>query len=64
MGQINTGAYCKHCKEDVMAVKPTPNHVLHLLLSLISFGLWIPVWILITIVGVGAFRCTKCGNPI
>lgn len=25
------------------------NHVLHLILSLITFGLWIPVWIVVTI---------------
>jgi hypothetical protein len=27
-----------------------PNHVLHLLLSVVTFGLWLPVWI-----GVAAF---------
>jgi len=26
-----------------------PNHVLHLLLSLISLGFWIPIWLLITL---------------
>ncbi len=28
--------------------KPT-SHLLHLILSLITFGLWIPVWILVAI---------------
>jgi hypothetical protein len=28
---------------------PRTNHVLHLLLSLVTFGLWIPVWIIIAI---------------
>jgi hypothetical protein len=33
-------------------VKGKPvNHVLHLLLSLVTVGLWIPVWILLTIAG-------------
>jgi hypothetical protein len=26
-----------------------PNHILHLILSIVTLGLWIPVWILITI---------------
>lgn len=25
-----------------------PNHVLHLLLSLITFGTWLPVWLLVS----------------
>lgn len=28
---------------------PRVNHILHLLLSVITMGLWIPVWILIAI---------------
>lgn len=30
--------------------KPT-NHVLHLLLSLVTLGIWIPVWICVAIFG-------------
>lgn len=26
------------------------NHILHLILSVITFGLWIPVWIIVSIV--------------
>lgn len=26
-----------------------PNHILHLLLSLVSFGFWLPVWLLLSI---------------
>lgn len=26
-----------------------PNHVLHLLLSLITFGFWIPIWFLVSL---------------
>jgi hypothetical protein len=28
-----------------------PNHILHLILSIITVGFWIPVWICITIFG-------------
>ena len=33
----------------VLAYGKRPNHVLHLLLSVITAGLWIPVWIIIAI---------------
>jgi len=26
-----------------------PNHILHLLLSLITFGFWIPVWVIVAL---------------
>lgn len=28
-----------------------PNHVLHLILSLVTFGLWVPVWLVLTVAG-------------
>jgi hypothetical protein len=32
-------------------VSARPNHVLHLLLTLLTFGMWLPVWLIVTIVG-------------
>lgn len=34
--------------QKVEIVNKRPNHILHLLLSLVTFGLWIPVWIAIS----------------
>jgi hypothetical protein len=34
--------------QKVEIVNKRPNHILHLLLSLVTFGLWIPVWIALT----------------
>lgn len=28
-----------------------PNHVLHLILSVVTFGLWVPVWLGVTVFG-------------
>ena len=37
-----------------VARKRRPNHILHLLLSLITLGAWLPVWLLLSIfVGAG-----------
>lgn len=35
----------------IMVKGQRPNHILHLILSIITAGLWIPVWILITLTG-------------
>jgi len=45
----------------VLAEKQTPNNVLHLLLSVVTAGLWIPIWILLLIFGGSAYRCPHCG---
>jgi hypothetical protein len=45
----------------VLAEKQTPNHVLHLLLSVVTGGLWLPIWLLITVLGGGRFKCPSCG---
>lgn len=40
--------------------RATPNHILHLLLSLVTFGLWLVVWLLLILNG-GTYRCRECG---
>ena len=35
----------------VLTFGSRPNHILHLLLSIITFGLWLIIWILITVSG-------------
>ena len=64
MGQKQTGRFCAHCQKNVMATGTTPNHVLHLFLSLITAGLWILVWILVGLASIGGWRCTQCGSKV
>lgn len=56
---------CKHCGKTTkheMTVGGT-SHVFHLLMSIITLGLWIPVWILIAITNSGgAWYCSECGT--
>lgn len=56
-----TGGYCRHCDERVMVRCKTASHVLHLLLSLVTLGFWIPIWFLCSI-SVAGWRCPKCGS--
>lgn len=75
-------AYCNQCNANVLAQRQVEeieisktNHILHLLLSIFTGGIWIPMWILIAITGsfanavralIGAplsyWHCTKCGR--
>lgn len=63
MGIKTAGKYCNHCQKNVMAQKNTPNHLLHFFLAIFTLGLWIPIWILISVFNVGGYRCTQCGGP-
>ena len=57
--------YCDRCKQNVLVRKPATNHILHLILSLITVGFWIPIWILVGIsVASTKWRCTHCGKTI
>jgi len=57
--QENTG-YCKICEKQVMIKRKGTNHVLHLLLSIVTAGFWIIIWILCSI-KIGGWRCSACG---
>ncbi len=64
MGQKQVGLYCAHCKKNVMSTRPTPNHVLHLLLTILTFGLWLFVWACAALWKNDIYRCTQCGSEI
>jgi hypothetical protein len=64
MSQKQTGRYCAHCQKNVMATGTTPNHLLHFFLTLFTFGLWIIVWILVSVGKIGGYRCTQCGSSV
>lgn len=64
MGQHASGRYCKYCNTHVMAVANTPNHILHLLLTVCSGGLWIPIWVIVILASAGNYRCSQCGNRL
>lgn len=58
---VERGGYCKHCKEQVRVFRRAPNHILHLILTLLTFGLWIIVWLGVS-VSFGGWRCCRCGS--
>ena len=60
-----TQGLCQTCGEPRMFTKPEASRPFHLVLSLVTVGLWIPVWILCAFVNnhVHPYRCTSCGEP-
>jgi hypothetical protein len=61
MAEDKSTGYCTHCRSVTTITRPNTNHILHLLLTLITGGLWLIVWILLTIKG-GCWRCSVCGQ--
>jgi hypothetical protein len=59
---------CSLCERPTLHTRqaPTTNHVLHLLLTLVTLGIWLPIWFLVAAMSGAesrdAFRCTQCGQ--
>lgn len=63
MSHVTAGKFCVYCGEHRLFVKERTNHVLHLLLCLITAGLWGFVWVLMGVVNLlSPYRCSKCGS--
>lgn len=44
----------------------SPSHLLHFIITIITAGAWLPIWVLIALFGgsKGAWACTKCGGDL
>ena len=62
MSTSMTMKQCRRCGKATMHVQPGTSHVLHLLLSLLTLGLWLPVWFLLAANSGTAAQCTQCGR--
>jgi len=56
-----TQKYCKKCQSHELHARPGTNHILHLLVTLLLCGFWLPIWIL-SALKIGGWRCQKCGS--
>lgn len=56
--------YCDVCERRVYATGRAPNHVLHLVLTVFTGGLWGIVWALLAAGTIGNYRCTRCGSRV
>jgi hypothetical protein len=55
--------YCKDCKRNTLHVRQRTTEMWGCLLTLLTAGLWIPIWILISLFGtMSGYRCQVCGR--
>lgn len=54
--------YCPRCEQYVAAIRNSPNHVLHGIMTLLVCGIWLPVWILCAIGQ--SYHCPECGKAL
>jgi hypothetical protein len=61
MAVAQTSGWCHVCQQQRMMTKPRINHVLHLILTLVTLGVWGFVWLTLGIISSAkGFRCTQC----
>lgn len=54
--------WCPTCNAGVIAAKTEPSHLLHFFLSLVTFGMWVVIWILCVIAP--QYNCGECGSNV
>jgi hypothetical protein len=64
MSDALTQRFCPGCDRLVAAYRSRPNHTFHLILTLLTLGLWSIVWLLIAVAGLGSWRCRGCGRRV
>jgi len=48
-----------------MAVRKGTSHVMHGILTLCTFGFWIPVWITAGFLSIAkSYKCSQCGLSV
>ncbi len=61
MATQEKSGFCKKCNHQVIVRRKGTNHILHLLLAVVTAGIWIPIWLLLSI-KIGGWRCSQCGS--
>ncbi len=60
---METSRYCARCRAMVLASGRRANHLLHLILTLVTGGLWILGWAIVALIPV-PLRCRQCGAAL
>lgn len=55
---------CDLCEEITPHVQPSTSHLLHLVLSLITFGFWLIPWFFIAQNNGSQSKCMRCGREV
>ena len=57
---------CEHCDHPQTVKFKKPNHILHVVMSIITLGVWLVVWLAAAFEAWGASspKCKKCGKRV
>lgn len=55
-------SFCKTCGKQTMHLQPSTSHVLHLLMTILTAGLWLIVWFFVAQSNGSQKSCTQCGS--
>ncbi len=61
MAEEKSGGFCAACNKQSVVFRKGTNHILHLILSILTGGLWLIVWIG-SAIKFGGWRCAVCGS--
>lgn len=53
--------WCRSCQSETLHIQKPPNHPLHFLLALATFGAWVIPWIWLSLKQ-DRPRCQECGT--
>ena len=62
MPTTNVMTNCSKCQKKTLHIEQKMNHILHLLLSIVTAGVWIIVWVILAILHSNKPQCTICGH--
>lgn len=61
MAEEKKSGFCKTCDKQTLVFRKGTNHLLHLLLTVFTAGIWAIVWIG-SAIKFGGWRCATCGS--
>ena len=66
MGQVENTGWCSACNQQRLMRRQGTNHVLHLILTVLTLGVWLLVWIFVALSNKTSapWRCSVCGTRI
>jgi ribosomal protein S14 len=62
MATNHTMHFCKRCGRPTPHVQPATHHVFHLLMCVLTLGLWVGIWVLAGVANSSQRTCAVCGR--
>jgi len=62
MATERSTTFCHNCNTQRMFIRDGPNHILHLIITILTGGLWLVGWLISVLPSrSNPYRCTRCG---